>query len=134
MLSIAAKCPPAEKPSIPSAAGSGIAVTVNWRPRVLSGKVTRSKKPSNPKMSEVKAKSSTAKVELAAGFAKYSTRVYVSSPSPSPARKSKMTFAAGSPAPRLNVVIDRNSAIAADGWRCLVSSVVASDGPPSRRH
>jgi hypothetical protein len=29
---------------------------------------------------------------------------------------------------------DRNSAIAADGWRCLVSSVVASDGPPSRRH
>lgn len=28
---------------------------------------------------------------------------------------------------------DRNSAISADGWRCLVSSVVASDGPP-RRH
>ncbi len=29
---------------------------------------------------------------------------------------------------------DRNSAISADGWRCLVTSVVASDGPPSRRH
>ncbi|HTU11249.1 MAG TPA: hypothetical protein VMG08_10175 [Allosphingosinicella sp.] len=29
---------------------------------------------------------------------------------------------------------DRNSAVVADGWRCLVSSVVASDGPPSRRN
>ena len=28
---------------------------------------------------------------------------------------------------------DRNSAIAADGWRCLVASVTESDGPP-RRH
>jgi hypothetical protein len=28
---------------------------------------------------------------------------------------------------------DRNSAIVADGWRCLVASVTASDGPPRRR-
>jgi hypothetical protein len=28
---------------------------------------------------------------------------------------------------------DRNSAISADGWRCLITSVVASDGP-ARRH
>jgi hypothetical protein len=30
---------------------------------------------------------------------------------------------------------DRNSSIRADGWRCLISSVVESDGPPraSRR-
>lgn len=29
---------------------------------------------------------------------------------------------------------DRNSAISADGWRCLVSSVTESDGPPGRHH
>ena len=29
---------------------------------------------------------------------------------------------------------DRNSAISADGWRCLVSSVTESDGPPRRHH
>ncbi len=29
---------------------------------------------------------------------------------------------------------DRNSAIVADGWRCLVSSVVRSDGPAPRQH
>lgn len=28
---------------------------------------------------------------------------------------------------------DRNSAISADGWRCLVSSVTLSEAPPSRR-
>lgn len=28
---------------------------------------------------------------------------------------------------------DRRSAIRADGWRCLIASVVESDGPPSRR-
>ena len=27
---------------------------------------------------------------------------------------------------------DRDSSLRADGWRCLVSSVVASDGPPRR--
>ena len=29
---------------------------------------------------------------------------------------------------------DRNSALVADGWRCLVTSVTLSDAPPSRRH
>jgi hypothetical protein len=29
---------------------------------------------------------------------------------------------------------DRFSAIRAEGWRCMVSSVTASDGPPWRRH
>ena len=29
---------------------------------------------------------------------------------------------------------DRNSAISADGWRCLVASVTRSDGPPRRHH
>ena len=29
---------------------------------------------------------------------------------------------------------DRFSTISADGWRCLVSSVVASDAPPGHRH
>ena len=28
---------------------------------------------------------------------------------------------------------DRNSALNADGWRCLVGSVTASDGPPGGR-
>ena len=28
---------------------------------------------------------------------------------------------------------DRNSAVNADGWRCLVASVTASDGPPGGR-
>lgn len=28
---------------------------------------------------------------------------------------------------------DRNSSLSADGWRCMVASVVTSDGPP-RRH
>ena len=32
-------------------------------------------------------------------------------------------------------VFDRNSSLRADGWRCMVSSVVESDGPPRRtRH
>ena len=29
---------------------------------------------------------------------------------------------------------DRNSAIVADGWRCLVTSVTHSEGPPRRHH
>ena len=29
---------------------------------------------------------------------------------------------------------DRNSTIVADGWRCLVTSVTHSDGPPRRHH
>jgi hypothetical protein len=29
---------------------------------------------------------------------------------------------------------DRNSAISADGWRCLVASVTLSDGPPQSHH
>ncbi len=29
---------------------------------------------------------------------------------------------------------DRNSAIVADGWRCLVASVTVSEGPPRQHH